>query len=1680
MKPIALGFFVFLFFNAYSQNELKNWYFGNGTDGLVFNNNIPQKVSNKSFGVGFEGIIVVNEPVTGNLLFYSDGEKVINKNHALMTNGSGLSGHFSGAQCVQSCPLPSSCSQKFYLFTNSAWDQTTGTLSYSIIDFTTNSLGVVTNKNTPLWNGPTSQGMCLVNKPNSYDYWLIVTSFTAQYRVFSITSAGISAPTTYNFSNTGESYQINYDKTTGKLISSGWGNKRITLIDFNATTGVMSNETQLAGPFAAAGYAARFSPNGTKLYAGIATSINGSSKLYQYDFATSSWIDMNTCCYAHDLKVGPDGKMYFINTYYSSQPISVIDFPNLTAVGNACGYQNLTFTTSFNGEVRRFPEFVILPQPPIANTDVVNLAGSSISIPVLQNDSDPQNDPFSIDVIVQNPTFGNAVINGSNINYVATNPSACGIRDSLIYRIKDINCDFDTAMVIINYQACTTNSCNNWLHTPTQNSYVTVGDLDVAGDKLTVEVNYNSTGLSSNGSWGHIVSKHTNTTNVNYALSPNGAEITTTNSGYKVAATSCTSIPLNKTNHLAMVYDGATLKFYSNGFLMSSVPCSGNLVTNNLLTTIAQIAGTPAPSEQFLGFINEVRIWETARTQTELRAYMSTSLPNPTTQAGLKGYYVFNNLLNKQGNAAFNGTLNGGATINATNTNCTLVADSCIVAGPQETIINNYTPILALDPCKNIVTVGNAFAYNVGDTVLMIQMKGAIIDSSNTAAFGNITDYKSAGNYEYNYVKSKTGNQIELKNKILRTYEIPNGKVQLIRVPYYQNYTANSKLTCLPWDGNIGGVLVFNVANTLTLNNDIDVSGRGFRGGTMQNSNFNGVSCGMTDFFFQDNTRFAAGKGEGIATLSPLKSSGKGPLANGGGGGMDTNSGGGGGSNGTIGGRGGFELNGCPNYLFTQNWGFPGKPLVYSNTNNKLFLGGGGGAGHCNNQYDGPTLNANFNGGNGGGIVIIKSNSLIANSFSIKSDGNTAYELNNTSFISHDGMGGGGAGGSILLDIDNYISTTSIKHNGGRGGNMIASPSGGLVGPGGGGAGGILWLKQTTIPANIAVNSLGGLNGVIVQNNNNPYGAAPGQPGQTLFNLNLPVANVEFKPNIDSVKVNVLSASCNTYNFSGLAYTNTNPIATWQWNFGDNTTAFGQNVSHTYSSTNTFTVKLVVTDINGCKDSITRNITTNTLNVDAGNNQTFCGNQIGFQLSGTVTAAGALTYAWTSIPATTISNANVINPTANINATTTFYFTVTTAQGCTGVDSVKVTINPIPVVQTINDIAICKGTTLQLTSTSGLTSYQWTNGIYVSDSTIANPIFIDTVSRTLIITGSNGLCSAKDTVNISIKPLPIVRTIKDTIICSTQNISLTTTGANTYSWTPSTFLSSTTIANPTYIGTGTNNTTTTYYVTGTAANGCSARDTLVVKMNVPNSFIDPPNMSFCKNESVELNGNNGNDVTYNWQPATAISNQNIINPVVNPTSTMPYTVNITDPLCNFSKTFTVVVTVNPLPNITITKSNDVTCNRANTTLIANGAINYNWSNSPSLSNVSIANPVANPSTNTTYTVTGTDINGCKNSNKITVLVNLSKNILDLPNTFTPNADGKNDCFGVLNWGNASDVLFIIYNRWGEKAFETTNINKCWNGEFKGQQAIHGNYVYFIRAKTACGDVVKKGNVLLMR
>ena len=171
----------------------------------------------------------------------------------------------------------------------------------------------------------------------------------------------------------------------------------------------------------------------------------------------------------------------------------------------------------------------------------------------------------------------------------------------------------------------------------------------------------------------------------------------------------------------------------------------------------------------------------------------------------------------------------------------------------------------------------------------------------------------------------------------------------------------------------------------------------------------------------------------------------------------------------------------------------------------------------------------------------------------------------------------------------------------------------------------------------------------------------------------------------------------------------------------------------------------------------------------------------------------------------------------------------------------------------------------------------------------------------------------------------------------------------------------------------------------------------------------------------------------------------------------------------------------PLPDVQATRSNDITCALPSSHLNASGAQSYTWTPVESLNNAGIANPIATPAATIVYTVIGKGENGCFNSDTVSVKVGFNINALyGLPNSFTPNGDGINDCFGIKYWGQVDELDFSIYNRFGERVFHTNNPAVCWDGKYKGQPQDPNVFVYIIKAKTACGNIDRKGTVILLR
>ncbi len=476
------------------------------------------------------------------------------------------------------------------------------------------------------------------------------------------------------------------------------------------------------------------------------------------------------------------------------------------------------------------------------------------------------------------------------------------------------------------------------------------------------------------------------------------------------------------------------------------------------------------------------------------------------------------------------------------------------VAAPN-TILNQYTALSAnAAQGASSITVANAGALNpgadplaAGDLLLIIQMQGATIDTSNanSSSWGQVTDLGNAGKFEFVEVASVAGNVATVACGLKHDYAT-TGQVQVIRVPQYSSLTvANTgSVTAPAWDGTTGGVVAVRVQNSATLNGNINANALGFRSGVADN---------LSDAAGTDVTTYASaaanqggGKGEGIAGLLALY--GRGAPANGGGGGNSHNAGGGGGANARLtgqgawtgqgvmqnvtgalmtgmndawrldpgfialgartnsegGGRGGYTylnanrdaLNEGPNLAVwggndrRERGGLGGRPLDNSTTG-RIFFGGGGGTGDSNNGNQGL-------GGRGGGIVFLFAGAVTGTG-SILASGADGQDSDATDGgnNSGDAPGGGGGGGSIVVQAT-AVTNVTMTARGGIGGDQIVNNGNEAEGPGGGGGGGYIAVAgtQTGVTKN-ATGRLGGETNESAINEFPSNGATAGNDGVT-------------------------------------------------------------------------------------------------------------------------------------------------------------------------------------------------------------------------------------------------------------------------------------------------------------------------------------------------------------------------------------------------------------------------------------------------------------------------------------------------------------------------------------------------------------------------------------------------------
>lgn len=397
--------------------------------------------------------------------------------------------------------------------------------------------------------------------------------------------------------------------------------------------------------------------------------------------------------------------------------------------------------------------------------------------------------------------------------------------------------------------------------------------------------------------------------------------------------------------------------------------------------------------------------------------------------------------------------------------------------------VNVYARLGAQDRCDNTITLDDISGFQPGMGVVLIQMNGASINTSNSAAYGDITQLGSTGQYEYNEITAVTGNVLTLSRQLVHDYD--TDFTQVIGFEIAAQAIVTGPVTAPAWDGNTGGVVVLVATEQLELAAAVDVSGRGFQGGRPGSPSDNNCNWlfPQTNYAYNSPNWRGAAKGEGVAPTTQATTNGRGAQANGGGGGNDHNTGGGGGGNVSSGGNGG--RNDEPSTFGCRGIapGIGGKALPADD--DRIYMGGGGGTGHSNNDDD-------TAGGPGGGILLIRTNQFIFNGGSLRANGSDG------SNAVGDGAGGGGAGGSIVLVANLLTGTPDIQARGGNGGQVNNGNVDRCFGPGGGGSGG--WLR-TSLP--MAANLDGGSPGLTTNSTSCSTGTNEAQAGNTGIQRNI-------------------------------------------------------------------------------------------------------------------------------------------------------------------------------------------------------------------------------------------------------------------------------------------------------------------------------------------------------------------------------------------------------------------------------------------------------------------------------------------------------------------------------------------------------------------------------------------------
>lgn len=354
-----------------------------------------------------------------------------------------------------------------------------------------------------------------------------------------------------------------------------------------------------------------------------------------------------------------------------------------------------------------------------------------------------------------------------------------------------------------------------------------------------------------------------------------------------------------------------------------------------------------------------------------------------------------------------------------------------------------------------------------------------------------------------------------------------------------------------------------------------------------------------------------------------------------------------------------------------------------------------------------------------------------------------------------------------------------------------------------------------------------------------------------------------------------------------------------------------------------------------------------------------------------LTGTGGNTYVWS--PSTGLSGTTIYNPVAQPTVTSTYTLTVTNTCG-TSSENVIINVDALPIAYAGSDTSVCGGSSVNLNATGGV-SYQWSPPSSLNNPAISSPVATPTFSTTYTVTATNQCGTDSDNVIISILSGPTINAGTDTSVCYGASVLLQSTatgiGTLTYTWSPSESLVNSTTNTPTANPLN----ATTYTVTVSSDCGF-ATDNVSVSINPLPVAHAGADTVMCQGIPYILSGSGG--TTFQWTPATGLSNANIANPIAMPNSDITYILSAIN-ACGTSKD-TMQISIVEMPDANA-GTDDSVCVGKGVLLVATGGTTFAWSTGSTNDSTKVI-----PSTSTTYTVTASNSCGISTDQvKIVVL-----------------------------------------------------------------------------------------------